>query len=207
MHTLITVLSLATATAHGPSAPDDKFPSHVFSTDAHAPERVQLGFNFGLTQPILMHGFNAAVDIRYKRLVLTYSHGAGLDYSSLESAQAKDAGAKLRLPWTTGGGVGLVLVDELWLLGDVKAHHFEVDSGVDHASYTTMTVGAEIGWRYFFWKGFNVALVARWWPNVYSSTGSVTLHDRTGAAFTDKPAQQGFGGFLGNVLVGWAFDL
>jgi hypothetical protein len=65
------------------------------------------------------------VDVRYKRLLLTYSHGAGLDVSSLANATEKAAGMVIREPWTTGGGVGAILVDELWVLADLKAHHFE----------------------------------------------------------------------------------
>jgi len=196
------------ARAHGPEAPDDQFPSHVFELEARAPKRVQLGFNFGLSQPILTHGFNAAVEVRYRRLVLTYSHGQGLDYTPFESDAERNAGAKLALPWTTGGGVGIVLIDELWLLADLKVHHFEVDTGVDHASYSTVTLGGELGWRFFVWKGFNLAFVARYWPNVYSTSGSgVIIHDAKGKPFVDPPAQQGYSGLLANILVGWAFDL
>jgi hypothetical protein len=193
---------------HGPEAPDGQLPSHVFQLAAHTPQRVQLAFHYGLSQPIITHGFNAAVDVRYERLVLTYSHGQGLDYTPFESGAEKSVGAKLGLPWTTGGGVGVLLLDELWVLADLKVHHFEVDTSVDHASYTNVTVGAEIGWRFFIWKGFNVALVARYWPNVYSTAGNgVTLHDASGKPFVDPPAQQGYSGVLANVLVGWAFDL
>jgi hypothetical protein len=194
--------------AHGPEAPADQFPSHVFQLRPRAPEHVQMGFTFGLNQPILTHGFNAAVDVRYKRLVATYSHGQGLDYARFETSDEKAAGAAVKLPWTTGGGVGLVLIDELWILADVKVHHFLVDTAVDHHVYTNVTVGAELGWRYFIWKGFNIELVARYWPNVYSSAGpGVVLHNPNGTTFVDPPAKQGYQGFLGNVLVGWAFDL
>lgn len=194
--------------AHGPDAPDGQFPSHVFQWEARAPQRVQIGFTYGLSQPILTHGFNAAVDVRYKRLIATYSHGQGLDYARFETDQEKTAGVAVKLPWTTGGGVGLVLIDELWILADFKVHHFTVDTAVDHLAYTTMTIGAELGWRYFIWKGFNVELVARYWPNVYSTSGKgVTLHDQSGAAFLDAPEKQGDAGFLANVLVGWAFNL
>jgi hypothetical protein len=180
----------------------------VFRLEAHQPQRAQLAFHFGLSQPILAHGFNAAVDVRYKRLILSYSHGQGLDYTSFENSVDKSAGATVSLPYSTGGGVGILLIDELWVLGDFKVHHFEINTGVDHPSYTTVTIGAELGWRFFVWKGFNIALVARYWPNIYSSAGSgVTIHDAQGKPVLDPPEQQGFSGFLGNVLVGWAFDL
>ena len=194
--------------AHGPDAPDGQFPSHIFQWEAHAPHRVQIGFNYGLSQPLLTHGFNAAVDVRYKRLVATYSHGQGLDYARFETDREKTAGAAVKLPWTTGGGVGVLLIDELWILADFKVHHFLVDTAVDHLAYSTVTIGAELGWRYFVWKGFNVALVARYWPNVYSTSGKgVTLHDQSGTAFLDPPEKQGDAGFLANVLIGWAFNL
>jgi hypothetical protein len=195
--------------AHGPKAPDDQFPSHVFRLEAHRPERVQLAFHFGLNQPILLHGFNAALDVRYDRLILTYSHGQGLDVtsSSLSSGE-QAAGMTLRMPYSTGGGVGVLLIDELWVLADVKVHHFEANTALDHRTYTNVTIGGEIGWRYFVWKGFNIGFVARYWPNVYSSAGrGITLHDSSGKPFFHEPAQQGYGGFLANVLVGWAFDL
>lgn len=194
---------------HGPAAPDGRFPSHIFQWKPHATDRVQLDFNYGLNQPILGHGFNSAVEARYKRFIATYSHGQGLNYGSLFASSAEKAtGASVRLPWSTGGGGGILLIDELWILADVKVHRFEIDTPFDHADYTNLTLGAEVGWRYFIWKGFNLQLVARYWPNVYSTAGEgVTLHDADGKAFLDPPAVQGNAGFLGNVLVGWAFNL
>lgn len=197
-----------TPTGHGPGAPGDQFPSHRFQLAPHEPPGVQLAFNYGLLQPLVLHGFNAAVEVRYRRLVATYSHGQGLDFTRFDTADEKAAGATVRVPWSTGGGVGVLLIDELWILADFKVHRFSVDTAADHAAYTVVTVGAELGWRFFLWKGLNVALVARYWPNVYSTAGKgVTLHRPTGEAFIDPPAQQGYSGLFANVLVGWAFDL
>jgi len=196
------------AAAHGPSAPDGQFPSHHFTLAAHAPERVQLAMHYGLLQPILLHGFNAAVDVRWRRFIATYSHGAGLDVTSTLSSAEKHAGMTLREPWTTGGGVGVLLIDELWVLGDVKVHHFEGEVSAQHESYETLTLGGEIGWRYFIWKGFNVALVGRYWPNVWSSAkNGVTFRSPSGQTFVHEPAHQGASGLFANVLVGWAFGL
>jgi hypothetical protein len=193
---------------HGPESPDNRFPSHLFQLEAHQPKRVQLAFHYGLSQPLLLHGFNAAVDVRYKRLVLTYSHGQGLDVTSFLNSTEKAAGMSLNETFTTGGGVGVLLIDELWVLADLKVHKFDAGTAVDRATYINVTVGGEVGWRLFVWKGFNLGFVARYWPNVYSSAGSgLTLRDASGKSFVHQPMQQGFGGFLGNVLVGWAFDL
>src|SRR5689334_4365639 len=103
---LIALVSSATASAvadepaapHGPSAPDSQFPSHHFTLAAHAPERVQLAMHYGLLQPILLHGFNAAVDVRWRRFIATYSHGAGLDVTSTLSSAEKHAGMTLHEP-------------------------------------------------------------------------------------------------------------
>jgi hypothetical protein len=193
---------------HGPLGADGQFPSHVFELAAHAPERVQLGFNMGLSQPLLTHGFNAAIEVRYRRLVLTYSHGQGLDYTPFDSVVDHTAGATVRLPWTTGGGVGVLLIDELWALADLKVHRFEVDTSFERPTYSTVTLGAELGWRFFVWKGLNLALVARYWPNVYCTCNrGVTIHAASGKLLSDPPERQGDAGFLANVLLGWAFDL
>jgi hypothetical protein len=193
---------------HGPEAAGDQFPSHVFQLAAHQPEGVQLAFHYGLSQVVLLHGFNAAVDVRYERLVLTYSHGQGLDATSFLSSSERQAGMTLGEPYTTGGGVGVLVMDELWILADVKVHHFVANTPLDRRTYTNVTIGLEIGWRYFVWRGLNVAVVARYWPTIYSTAGDgVTLHDATGRAFVHRPLAQGFDGFVPNVLVGWAFDL
>jgi hypothetical protein len=210
---LATALSTSSARAddarrHGREAPSRQLPSHVFQLAAHQPRKVQLTFHYGLLQPIVMHGLNAALDLRYRRLIMSYSHGAGLDATRFVSAREKAAGVQLHMPWSTGGGVGMVLIDELWVLADLKVHHFELQTQHEHASYTNVTVGGELGWRYFVWKGLNVGLVVRYWPNVHSSAGSgVRLRDAQGNSFKHKPLEQGSSGFFGNVLVGWAFDL
>lgn len=196
------------ARAHGPAAGSHQFPSHVFQRSAHQPPGTQLAFHFGLIQPILLKGMNAALDVRYKRLVLTYSHGHGLDVTRFISPSERAAGMTLREPWTTGGGIGMTLVDELWLLVDFKVHRFVADMGAEQQTYTTLTLGAELGYRYFLWRGLNVALVLRYWPNIYASSGKgVVLHDAQGASFVHKPQEQGYSGFFANVLVGWAFNL
>jgi hypothetical protein len=84
------------------------------------PAPVQVALHYGLLQPIVMHGLNAAIDVRWKRLIFTYSHGAGLDVTPFLPGAERDAGVTVVMPFSTGGGVGLVLYDELYVLLDVK---------------------------------------------------------------------------------------
>jgi hypothetical protein len=189
--------------AHGPSA-GNQFISHHFRLGAHQPPGVQLGFHYGLLQPILFHGFNAAVDVRWKRLILTYSHGASLDFSVLLPQSERAAGLHVIAPFSTGGGVGILLIDELYILMDVKWHHYDLSLGAERASYETVTIGGELGWRFFLWKGFYVSPVVRYWPNVWSSAPHGVAFN--GRKLVHQPLHQGAEGFFANVLVGWAFN-
>jgi hypothetical protein len=189
---------------HGPSAPLTQLLSHRFQLEAHQPG-LQLAFHAGLLQPILLQGFNAAMDVRVGRFVATYSHGEGLDgvgtSALLPSELAR--GADLALTWSTGGGLGVTLIDELYVLVDFKVHRYAFTAGGERADYTTVTVGGELGYRFFIWKGLHVAPVVRFWPNVWTSApGGVVA-----SGLTHQPVAQGASGFFANVLVGWAFDV
>lgn len=194
----------AEAPPHGPTAPSSSIPSHDFSRRAHAPETPQLAFHYGLIQPIFLRGFNAAVDLRMRRLVLSYSHGQGLDYSATPSLGLNDAereaGLSLRSPWTTGGGIGLTLVDELYVMVDLKVHRYEASLAEDRVRYTTLSVGAELGYRLFLWKGLYLQSMLRYWPNVWTSLeGAARL-----GSLRHAPKNLGF---FANVSLGWAFQL
>lgn len=205
------VPTLAHADEHGPAAPSSSFPSHRWQLQARSPD-AQLSFHYGLLQPLLLKGFNAAVDLRLGRFVATYSHGQGLDLTSVSGTRTgaeEKAGLRVTVPYTTGGGVGVTLIDELYVLADFKAHRYELFAGRETNRYTTVTVGAEVGWRFFIWKGLHVTPVLRYWPNVWDSASKkgVTVATRDGGELLHKPLAQGVGGFFANVLVGWAFNL
>ncbi len=139
----------ADSDGHAAEAPWSQVPSHVFRLAPRAHEAPQLSVHFGLLQPVLFRGFNAAIDLRWRRLLISYSHGQGLDYSAspsvgLTPAEA-NAGMRLMSPWTTGGGVGVVLIDELYVMADVKRHRYEASLDGDTLAYTTTSVGAEVG--------------------------------------------------------------
>lgn len=192
---------------HGPDAPSDKF-AHVFRLKAHQPARPQLSFHYGLLQPVLLRGFNAAVDVRYKRFIATYSHGHGLEVDrapGVLSSSEQAAGVRALMPYTTGGGVGAVLIDELYVLADVKVHGVDVRYAGGTTRYHTVTVGAEVGWRLFLWKGLHVTPVIRYWPNVHTTLPGDRLQLDDGV--THRALTQGTGGLFANVLIGWSFGL
>lgn len=171
---------------------------------------LQIAFHAGLLQPVLLRGFNAAADVRIGRLVLSYSHGEGLDLTGVGGVlpdEQRELGVRVREPWTTGFGVGATLVDELYVMADFKVHRIEVDTGLDVRGYSTVTLGGEIGYRLFVWEGLYVSPVVRYWPNIWTSApGGFELTTEAGT-FQHDPLPQGFGGLFANVLVGWAFDV
>jgi hypothetical protein len=86
----------------------------------------------GLTQWILFRGGNVAIEYKVGRLAFEYSHGQGLDLNQVPgltlTRAERDAGAHLRVPWTTGFGVGYRVTEHLHVLLEGKAHRFEVTS-------------------------------------------------------------------------------
>lgn len=184
-------------------------PEHRFQWAPSDAKQAQLGVNFGLLQ-IALGGFNVAGEVRYRRLWLEYSHGMDLTLNDLGgfglSQAERTQNVHVFVPYTTGVGVGVTLVDELWLGVEFKTHRYEVNApNGPVASYQTYSIGPVLGYKAFIWKGFYANGYARYWPNVAS-----TLSD-------DKIALQGSGGtvthsahdfgLFANVSLGYAFDL
>lgn len=210
---LVTALSLALPTraeepvrdGHGQHAAMSKFLSHQFQLAPHVHPQPELSMHFGLSQPSLFHGANVALDVRFHRFLLSYSHGAALNLNATPSAglskRDRDAGVSLYTPWTTGGGFGVILLDELYLMVDLKVHRFEAALRDDQVKYTTVSVGGELGYRLFLWRGLFAQAALRYWPNVYSS-----LKSDKAQLGTHTHHAKDFG-FFGNVMLGWAFDV
>lgn len=182
------------------------------SPAAAEPDSTTLGVHFGLVQPTLMRGFNAAVEFRHARWIATYSHGQHLDVTKVGGSltDAEDAAnMQLMLTYSTGGGIGYRVWRNLYVLADAKLHHYEADAGAGTAEYSTFTLGGEVGWRFGVWRGLHITPVLRFWPNVWDNAPSDGVMVRTadGGALRHEPAKQGVGGVFANVLVGWNFDL
>jgi hypothetical protein len=196
--------SVAVPEGHGTTAPYSAFPSHKFQLAPRWHPKPELAFHFGLLQPVFFHGFNAAVDVAWGPMLISYSHGEGLNYSATPSLglskEEREAGLLLESPYTTGGGVGVVILDELHVMVDFKVHRYHAAVGLDSADYTTVSIGGELGWRFFVWRGFFVQPLLRYWPNVWTSLpGGVVQLGPLRHEAKDL-------GFFANVSLGWAFE-
>lgn len=187
---------------HGPSS--NKAFSHDFQLKAHRYNTPQLNVHFGLSQPLLFNAFNVAADLRLGRLVLEYSHGVGLDYNATPGVVERFFGndrIDLDSPWTTGAGVGYILLDDLYLMLEAKVHRYDVALDGERASFTTASLGPALAYRLFLWKGLNMTAYARYWPNIWTSTGGQDI------AIAQESLAPVNLGLFGNLSVGWSFDL
>ncbi len=129
----------------------------------------------GLMQWTLFGGGNLAAQLKLGRFVFEYSHGQALDLGRLGgfalSEAERDAEMDVRMPWTTGGGVGFQITPELHVLVEAKAHRYEV-RGFDRnesIAYTTFTVGPGIFYDFYLVEGLFLQPSLRWWPTIASS--------------------------------------
>jgi hypothetical protein len=200
------------ATATAPSTEQrgfNLFPEHHFQWTATDAKNVQLGVNFGLLQ-LGLGGFNIAGEVRYRRFWFEYSHGMDLTLNNLPgltmTPTERSENLHIFMPYTTGFGVGLTLLDELWLGVEFKTHRYEVNApGGPVTSYQTYSVGPVLGYKLFVYKGLFANAYARYWPNVASTLDNNEVALR-GANGTALHAAHDFNVFA-NVSIGYAFDL
>jgi hypothetical protein len=184
-------------------------PEHHFQWTATDAKNVQLGVNFGLLQ-LGLGGFNIAGEVRYRRFWFEYSHGMDLTLNHLAgltmTPTERSENLHIFMPYTTGFGVGLTLLDELWLGVEFKTHRYEVNApGGPVTSYQTYSVGPVLGYKLFVYKGLFANAYARYWPNVASTLDNNEVALR-GANGTALHAAHDFNVFA-NVSIGYAFDL
>lgn len=189
----------------GPAAaPSSTLPSHA-PNSGQSSAGPQLAFHFGLLQPVLFEGMNAAIDLRLGRWLFSYSHGHALNYGAQPelglAADDRRADLSLRSPWTTGGGVGYALIDELYVMVDFKVHRYQASTHDARADYTTASLGAELGYRLFAWKGLFVQPMLRYWPNIWTSLA------RDRAQLGEYRHEAKDLGVFANISIGWASSL
>jgi len=164
----------------------------------------------GLSQWLLFRGGNLALEYKTGRFAFEVSHGQGLDLNqvggfALSSAE-RDAGTRLRVPWTTGFGVGYRITEHLHLLVEFKAHHYEARAaeGATAVSYTTFSIGPGVFYSVYLTKHVFLEPNLRFWPNVASTLedGRVLLDACDGTSYQHHAHDFGF---FGNVNLGYSF--
>jgi hypothetical protein len=120
---------------------------HVQAQDWKTDKKVNVVF--GLTQPLLVKGYNIEGNYIHNRLIFDYSHGVSLDFSgSNVTADLKNQGVSVLVPWTTGFGVGYRLKEWINIRVEPKWHRFKFYydgksqiSANEIVSYNTMSLG------------------------------------------------------------------
>jgi hypothetical protein len=192
---------------HGPSS--RAFLSHHFQWAAHDDRVPQVAVNFGLLQ-LALGGFNVAGELRYRRVWLEYSHGLDLTLNDVGgfglSSTERQQDLHVYVPYTTGFGVGVTLLDELWLGVEFKDHKYEVNApGGPAVSYNTYSIGPVLGYKLFIVRGLFANAYLRYWPTVATTLdgGKVTLQGTNGPVVHDAHDW----GLFANLALGYAFDL
>ncbi len=194
----------------------------------HVDEPVQsLSVNFGLIQPLLLHGANVEVDYRRGPFVVGYSHGWALEFQGgTVVGEAHDQHLRMHVPYSTGLGLGVehyfarpALV--LDARAEFKLHRFEpeveTEAGLQPLpAYRTVTIGGGVYATWQPWRGdrtlgaIDISASFRYWPNVWSSLGDgyTYANAATGKMETMHAADIGIANtpILVNVSVGYVFE-
>jgi hypothetical protein len=158
----------------------------------------------------LLRGGNVALEYKVGRFAFEVSHGQGLDLNEaggifLTSAE-RDAGAEVRVPWTTGFGVGYRIIENLHVLIEFKAHHYEVSARdpAATASYTTFSIGPGVFYSIYIYKGLFLEPNVRFWPNVASTLpgNKVALRQPDGTTYEHQAHDFGL---FANMNLGYSF--
>jgi hypothetical protein len=192
--------------AHAEGAPPPpEAPAPATSATPGAP---RFSIMAGVTQWAVLRGGNLAVEYKTRHVVFEFSHGQGLDLNqapgfALTSAE-RDAGARVRVPWTTGFGVGYRITEDLHLLVEAKAHRYNVFNrdGSAEVDYTTFSIGPSVFYSIYLYKGFFIEPNVRFWPNLGStlSGNRAELRQPDGTVYAHEAHDFGL---FANMNLGW----
>ncbi len=178
---------------------------------------------FGLSQPLLCHGFNIEANYIHHRLIIDFSQGVSLVFKgSALPAELRKQGVDVRMPWTTGFGIGYRMTEWLNIRVEPKWHRFEFyyenERKYEITSYNTFTLGLGLYGCYQpfkkkenFLRGIMIAPSIRYWPTVAStSKGNAFAYPNrhTGATEEIKTYGPGVGltPLIINVSIGYSFQ-
>lgn len=183
---------------------------------------------FGLTQPLVVSGFNVEGNYIHNRFIVDYSHGVSLDFSGgLLPDYLLEQGVVVQMPFSTGFGIGYRFTEWLNLRVEPKWHRFEYyyegDAltvanriAADGANYS-LGLGVYGFFQPFKKKvdarrGITLAPSIRFWPTLSSA------FDGDGFSYQNRNTGQmeqlqslasgiGFSPLIVNVSIGYTFDL
>jgi hypothetical protein len=139
---------------------------------------------FGLSQPLVAHGFNIEFNYIHNRLIFDFSQGIGLDFSgNTLPASLREQDIKVHMPWTTGFGIGYRFTDWINIRVEPKWHRFEFNyqnpqqsTTGEITSYNTFTLGLGVYGSYLPFKkksnglkGIMISPSVRYWPTIHST--------------------------------------
>ncbi|MEL6252467.1 MAG: hypothetical protein AAFR87_10700 [Bacteroidota bacterium] len=171
---------------------------------------------FGMTQPLLLDGFNFAVNYTTNRWVFEYSHGVSLNYEgpALRSAYEGQI-ISLESPYSTGPGVGYRFFSNDILGLDVRAeaklHQYNVQlNQTQSIKYRNFDLGGGVylqirpfGKSTKAIKGIVIEPSIRYWANVSSSLeDNFTYLNPEGMSSTHNPYPLDL---FANISIGYTF--
>jgi hypothetical protein len=182
---------------------------------------------FGLSQVAIAHGFNVEFNYISKRLIFDYSHGVSLDFEgSTVPADLRKQGIAVKMPWTTGFGIGYRLKEWINFRLEPKFHRFEFYYiGENQAkaniitSYNTFSLGLGIygNFRPFkkednFLSGLTISPSIRYWPTISSTLKDnkyIYFNKQTGINEEIRTLDPGIGftPLVINISIGYSFRI
>jgi hypothetical protein len=182
---------------------------------------------FGLSQPLVAHGFNIEFNYIHNRLILDFSQGIGLRFSgNTLPVSLKDQNIEVHMPWTTGFGIGYRFTDWINVRIEPKWHRFEFNyqnqqeySSNEITSYNTFTLGLGIYGSYLpfkkksnYLKGIMISPSVRYWPTVHSTLPGNDFsyyNETTGSEQNIKTYGPGIqlSSWVVNISIGYSFQM
>jgi hypothetical protein len=139
---------------------------------------------FGLSQPLVAHGFNVEFNYVHSRFIFDFSTGMSLSFTgNTLPASLQEQIVEVHMPWTTGVGIGYRFTDWINLRIEPKWHRFEFNyqngsQSVSNeiTSYNTVTLGLGLYGCYLPFKkktnalkGIMISPSVRYWPTLTST--------------------------------------
>jgi hypothetical protein len=182
---------------------------------------------FGLSQPLVAHGFNIEFNYIHNRLIFDFSQGIGLQFSgNTLPVSLRDQNIEVHMPWTTGFGIGYQFTNWINVRVEPKWHRFEFNyqnqqeySSNEITSYNTFTLGLGVYGSYLpfkkksnYLKGIMISPSVRYWPTVHSTLPGNDLsyyNETTGSEQNIKTYGPGIqlSSWVVNISIGYSFQM